>query len=456
MNFFKNITSALVVMIFALLALPPAHAAAQTPWRPAFSAGTQVYIDPAVANNPDFPVALPGLEQKLREAGEKNNVKFLVVVVQQTTETGSGNLGANKLDEILLRWNGASGFPSDNFVLMLWMRSATNPSEGWVAVNAGSNLKVYGLNGATLSSATGPVLPAVKKYMPQDPKGLFNGIAANVNGVIDDYLAGQQAARDRSNFMGQLPIYIVLVLLAGGAGAFFFVRSRAKGALKGTAQTVLDDWNEKMDSANALYLKLRAGYMGFVKDQSDWKGKFTGTTKSLYEAALTNFADFSARRTKANAHLADARKLFDAGNYQACIAKLESETVTVTGSDIALEDATLFGGLVVKNDYKPNELLNSMATLFDQTNKALSGIIRSLTEALTAGSDLDSVQADIEIKWARAGDQSFAAHKAEFDAINRDEEQVRLTYKSDPVSGKEAMLALLVRARAIQTALKSA
>ncbi len=456
MNFFKNITSALVVMIFALLTLSPAQAAAQTPWRPAFSAGTQVYIDPAVANNPDFPVALPGLEQKLREAGEKNNIKFLVVVVQQTTETGSGNLGANKLDEILLRWNGASGFPSDNYVLMLWMRSATNPSEGWVAVNAGSNLKVYGLNGATLSSANGPVLPAVKKYMPQDPKGLFNGIAANVNGVIDDYLAGQQAARDRSNFMGQLPIYIVLVLLAGGAGAFFFVRSRAKGALRGTAQAVLNDWNGKMDSANALYLKLRAGYMGFVKDQSDWKGKFTGTTKSQYEAALTNFADFSARRTKANAHLADARQLFDTGNYQACIAKLESETVTVTGSDIALEDATLFGGLVVKNDYKPNELLNSMETLFDQTNKALSGIIRSLTEALAAGSDLDAVQADIEIKWARAGDQSFAAHKAEFDAINRDEEKVRLTYKSDPVSGKEAMLALLARARSIQTALKSA
>lgn len=456
MNFFTKITSALVMLI-ALLALAPAQAsAAQTPWRPDFKAGTQVYIDPAVANNPDFPVALPGLEQKLKEAGEKNNVKFLVVVVQQTTETGAGNLGATRLDELLLRWGGANGFPSDNYVLMLWMRSASNPSEGWVAVNAGSNLKVYGLNGATLNSATGPVVPAVKKYMPQDPKGLFNGIAANVNQVIDDYNTAQQQAAEHSNFMSKLPIIFIVLLLAGGAGAFFFMRSRSTGALKVTAQAALNDWNEKMDSANALYLKLRAGYLGFVQDQSDWKGKFTGATKSQYEAALTNFADFSARRTKANAHLAGARKLFDAGNYQGCIDKLGSEMITVEGSDIALEDATLFGGLVKKNDYKPNELLNSMASLFDQTNKALSGIMRSIKEALAAGSDLDAVQADIEMTWGRIGNTAFAPHKAEFDAINVDEVQVRLTYTSDPISGKDAMLALVARARDIQAALKSA
>lgn len=292
--------------------------------------------------------------------------------------------------------------------------------------------------------------------MPQDPKGCFNGIAANVNQVIDDYNTAQQEKVDSSNFFGKLGFFAILLAIAGAIGAFFFMRSRSTGELKGKAQAVLNDWNEKMDSANALYLKLRAGYLGFVKDQSDWKGKFTGATKSQYEEALTNFADFSARRTRANAHLVDARKLFDAGNYQGCMDKLGSESITVTGADIALEDATLFGGLVVKNDYKPNELLNSMATLFDQTNKALSGIMRSITVAIAAGSELDSVQADIEMKWARLGDAGFASHKAEFDAINRDEEQVRLTFKSDPVSGKDSMLALVTRARAIQAALKSA
>lgn len=454
MNFITKITSALVVMVFAMLALTPSAAMAQ--WRPNFSSGTSVYIDPAVANHPDFPVAMPGLTEKLREAGEKHNINYLVVVVQQTTESGGGNLAANRLDELLLRWQGASGFPSDNYLLVVWMRSKSNPSEGWIAVNAGSNLKTYGLGKTMLDANDGPVVPAIQKYMPQDPKGCFQGIAANVNKVIDDWNAEKERQKGRAEFMGQLPIYIGIVLLLGGAGVFFFFRSRATNALKASAEELLTDWSTKMDSANALYLKLRAGYLGFVQDQSDWKGKFTSTTLTTYQAALTNFADFSARRSKANTALAEARKLFDRGDYQACINKLTAEIITVTGDDIALEDATLFGGLVQKNDYKPGDLLNSMESLFDQTNKALAGIMRSLSEALAAGSNLDAVQADIEMTWSGIGDARFAPYKDEFDAINRDEIEVRKNYKSDPLSGKDAMLALVARATAIQQALKSA
>lgn len=453
MKLFSNITRMLVVTVIALLALAPSMASAQTPYRPNFSAGTQVYVDPAVANHPDFPVSLSGLESKLKDAGTAHDVVFISVVVQQTTERGGGNLAADWLDQLLLRWGGANGFPSDNYVLMVWMRSATNPSEGWVAVNAGSNLKTYGLGKSKLDAADGPVVPAVRKYMPQDPKGAFLGIAGGVNKVVDDYNAAQQSAKDRSDFMGQLPIYFVLLLVAGGAVAFFVLRSKGAKDLKAQVEPLFNEWNEKMDSANALYLKLRGGYLGFIQDQGDWKGRFTGSTKAQYEAALTNFADFSARRSKANAHLEEARKLWQKGEYKTVREMLQNQTISVTGADIALEDATLFGGLVVKNDYKPSELLNSMATLFDQTNKALAGIMKSLNEALAAGSELDAVQADIEMKWAQAGEKSFAPHKAEFDAINVEEAQVRLTYKSDPLAGKAAMLALVTRAKAIQSKL---
>jgi hypothetical protein len=456
MKIFTKITTMLVVAVFAMLALAPSMAAAQSPYRPNFSSGTQVYVDPAVANHPDFPVSLSGLESKLKDAGSAHGVVYLTVVVQQTSERGGGNLAGDWLDQLLLRWSGANGFPSDKYVLMVWMRSATNPSEGWVAVNTGSDLKTYGLGKSMLDAADGPVVPAVRKYMPQDPKGAFLGIASGVNKVIDDYNAAQQSARERSDFMGQLPIYFVILLVAGGIGAFFFVRSRSAKDLKAQVEPLFNEWVEKMDSANALYLKLRSGYLGFVQDQSDWKGKFTGSTAAQYEAALTNFADFSARRTKANARLEEARKLAEKGDYKGVRVKLQDEIVSVTGSDIALEDATLFGGLVKKTDYKPSELLNSMATLFDQTNKALAGIMKSLNEALAAGSKLDAVQADIEMKWAHAGDKAFAPHKAEFDAINAEEVQVRLNYKSDPLAGKAAMLALVARAEAIQTALGGA
>jgi hypothetical protein len=453
MKLFSNVTRMLVIAVFALLALVPTSASAQTPYRPNFSAGAQVYIDPAVANHPDFPVSLPGLESKLKDAGSAHGVVYIAVAVQQTTERGGGNLAADWLDQLLLRWGGANGFPSDNYVLMVWMRSASNPSEGWVAVNAGANLKNYGLGKSMLDAADGPVVPAVRKYMPQDPKGAFLGIAGGVNKVIDDYNAAQQSAKERSDFMGQLPIYFLILLVAGGGVAFFVVRSRGVKDLKAQVEPLFNEWNEKMESANALYLKLRGGYLGFIQDQSDWKGKFSGSTKAQYEAALTNFADFSARRSKANAHLEEARKLWQKGDYKGVREMLQDQTITVTGADIALEDATLFGGLVVKNDYKPSELLNSMATLFDQTNKALAGIMKSLNEALAAGSELDAVQADIEMKWAQAGDKSFAPHRDEFDAINVEEAQVRLNYKSDPLAGKAAMLALVARAKAIQSKL---
>jgi len=452
MNFVTKITNLIVVMALALFALVPSVASAQS-YRPEFRSGTQIYVDPAVVNHPTFPVSLSGLESKLNDAGAAHGITYIVVVAQQTTESGGGNLAADKLDELLLRWNGASGFPSDKYVVALWLRNKSNPSEGWVAVNAGSDLKTYGLGKAELDAADGPVNANIRKYMPQDPKGFFLGIATSVNKVIDNYNAEQEAARSRSEFMGQLPFYILGLLVVGGVGAFFFVRNKATQGVKAQANEVLGEWDEKMESANALYLKLRAGYLGFIRDQSDWQGKFTGATKTQYEGALTSFADFSARRTKANAHLAEARKLFEKGDYKGVIAKLTSETVTVTGEDIALEEATLFGGLVKKNTYKPSELLNSMATLFDSTNKALSGIMKALSEALAAGSELDAVQADIEMTWAKIGETKFAPHKGEFDAINRDEEQVRLTFKSDPVPAKDAMVALVVRAKAIQTAI---
>src|SRR5690606_36433928 len=95
---FTKAASMLVVAVFALLALAPSMASAQTPWRPTFSPGTQVYVDPAVANHPDFPVTLSGLETKPKDAGAPHGVQHIVVVVQQTNETGAGNLAADWLD----------------------------------------------------------------------------------------------------------------------------------------------------------------------------------------------------------------------------------------------------------------------------------------------------------------------------------------------------------------------
>ncbi len=451
-----GLTTPVVTLVFTmLLMLMPGQAWAATAWQPAFNSSTPVYIDPALAGHPDFPVTMPGLSQKLNELGAKNNVKFFVVAVQQTDETGSGNLAGPRLDAILLRWQGAGNFPGDNYVIVLWMRSASNPSVGWVAVNAGSGLKTYGLSKQQLDSANGPVLPALKRFMPQDPMGCFHSIAGNVNQVIDDYNLEQERNKENARFYSRLPIYILIVVAIGGALGVFVWIGRTKANLKVAAQALISDWTAKMDSANALYMRLRKGYLGFVQDQADWKGKFAGTTKDRYEGALTNFADFSARLAKANGLLTSARSSFEKGDYKGCMAMLRDETVTVDGQSIPIEDATLFGGLVKKTEYKPSDLLESMAELFEQTNRALAGIMAALKEALEAGNELDTAQAAIDVARKGMGEANFAPLKHTFDQIEREEQEVRTTFKSDPVAAKDAMLDLVRRAKALRSAAKA-
>ncbi|MBX9668855.1 MAG: hypothetical protein K2X93_14615 [Candidatus Obscuribacterales bacterium] len=453
MRSLTGLTTPVVTLVIAMLMMliPAQVSAAPTAWQPAFNNSTPVYIDPAIAGHPNFPVSMPGLSQKLDELGAKNNVKFFVIALEQSTETGSGNLAAPRLDEILLRWQGGGNFPSDNYLLVLWMRSASNPSVGWVAVNAGSGLKTYGLTKQQLDSADGPVLPSLKRFMPQDPKGCFQSIATSVNKVIDDYNLEQERQKENAKFYSRLPIYGLIVIAVGGAVGVYFWLARAKAGLKVAAETVIGDWTAKMDSANSLYMRLRKGYLGFVQDQVDWKGKFTGTTKSQYEGALTNFADFAARLAKANELLTSAKRTFEKGDYKGCMATLQEEKVTVDGLSIAIEDATLFGGLVKKTDYKPSDLLESMAALFEQTNQALAGIMTALREALEAGNQLDAAQAEIARARTSMGEAKFAPYISTFDEIDREEEAVRTTFKSDPVAAKGAMLELVKRAKALQS-----
>lgn len=444
----RNLMVALVAILFMAPSMVQAQGAA---WKPSFNQSQQVYIDPALANDPDFPVAMPGLDAKLMEVSSKHNIKIIAIAVKQTNERGA-NPAADKLDEILLRWQSSPGFPSDNYFVVVWMRSATNPSEGWVAANAGSDLKTYGFGKAMLDSRDGPILTAGRKYMPQDPKGFYTGVAVNVNKVIDDYNAAQQSAKDHDALMGWVWIIVIVLVVVGAAVFGLRVLNKAKAGVREQANTVLTDWNTKMESANALYLKLRSGYIGFVSDQGDWKTKFNGDTLTDYKAALTNFADFSTRRTKANQVLAEARKLFESGKYSEVLKKLNDEIIVIDGKELPIEELTLFGGLVQRSEYKPNELLNSMASLFDNTNKTLAAIMKALKEAKQAGDDLDAAQAEIETQRGRLGTSGFAKFAADFEVLVRDEAKVREQFKGDPVTTKDAMLALLARANKIKDA----
>lgn len=452
MNSFLSGLRAAVVLTLAILVMAPTVASAQSRWQPEFKSGTHVYIDPAMANDPLYPVVLPGLEEKLAAVSAKHGIEVLAVTVQQTNETG-GNPSLARVDDLILRWQSKPGFPHGKYLILLWMRSASNPSSGWVGGNVGSDLKVYGIDKANLDSDTGIMGPAAKKYMPQDPTGFYVAVTAAVNQKIDDYNANKQREAERAEARKSLPLKIFAGVVILGIAGFGFVRWRAFETKKSQVGSELADWTTKMESANALHIRLKTGYLGFLMTEEDWRTKFKGETLSQFEAAVSAFADFSARTKKANEvyNLAKGKigsaNMFATGGLDAGNALLTETVITVDGDAIALENATLFGGLIKKTDYKPKALLDSMEALFATTNSSLAAIVRALNEARDAGLVLDTVQGEIDVLKTRFNEaRPFTRFEAAYTKLNADEVQVRQGFGSDPISAKGAMDALVARA----------
>lgn len=446
------------VALFALavLVVAPTSASAQSRWQPDFKSGTHVYIDPAMANDPLYPVALPGLEEKLAAVSAKHGIEVLAVAVKQTNESG-GNPSLARVDDLLLRWQSKPGFPHGKYLILLWMRSASNPSSGWVGGNVGTDLKIYGIDKANLDSPTGIIGPAATKYMPQDPAGFYVAVTAAVNQKIDDYNIAKQKEAERAESRKSLPLKILIVVVILGVGGFGFFRWRAFESQKATVGVELADWTTKMESANALHIRLKTGYLGFLMTEEDWRTKFKGETLRQFEAAVSAFADFSARAKKANEvyNLAKgkiaAANMFASGGLAEGNALLTETVITVDGDSIALENATLFGGLIKKTDYKPKALLDSMEALFATTNTSLANIVRALNEARDAGTVLDTVQGEIDVLKTRfTGARSFERFDAAYTRLNADEVQVRQGFGTDPVSAKDAMQALVTRANGLK------
>ena len=159
---------ALVLMVF--MALPASAQAAG--WQPKFDAGQHVYVDPALANHASYPVNLSGLSKQLETVSDKHGVSVYVVAIERTTEGGAVP-AVGRVNDLVLRWQGQADFPHDRFLVILWLRYADDPSQGSVAVNAGSELRQYNLTSSDLNSPSGPVNAAIKKYMPHDPNGAW-------------------------------------------------------------------------------------------------------------------------------------------------------------------------------------------------------------------------------------------------------------------------------------------
>jgi hypothetical protein len=448
----KRLLPLLVVIMGVLVSAQSAFA--QTTWLPEFDAGKHVYIDPALANDPNYPVRYDGLEKELVERGQKHGLQVFVIATKQGTDASAqgSNPAVAKVNELVLKWQAQPGYPASDLLVIIWVRSA-DPNTGWVAANGGSKLKGYGIDKSRFDSADGPVLPVLRQYMPNDPKGAMLAVVDNVNRSIDDYKAEQQRQAERDAQLRALPgkIFIGLLVLAllGGLGFLHVRYSRAKAV----AADRIKVWSEKLDSANAFYIKLHEGYFGFLKEQSDWSTKFNGRTLSEYRAAITNFAEFTLRHQAANKLLDAAKKAASSGMWpttggsEKAVTILSTEAVVITGAELPLEMATLFGGLFTKTTYSPDDLLNAMSELFDRTNKALAGIVKAFREGEQNKKDLDELLVQIRLLQAKLG-ASFDAYQSLLQKLEAAQKELASS-AGDPLSTFEKSVSAENEARAL-------
>jgi hypothetical protein len=373
---------------------------AQATWTPQFNVEQRVYIDPNLANHPLSPVSFPNLEPRIAEAAATHDLEVYVVATEQGEPVSDNtNLAVRTLDELVTRWRSDANFPVDDYLIILWVRRSDDVNRGWVAANGGNELRAAGLTAERLSQDNGPVIPALRQYMPNDPQGAIVAIVENVSQELDTYTAQQQAqaereaaaARRRAEQEQQWAEIQDTVATYGPPGAagtgsaigilWLTLRYRRK---RSAAQTAVEDWQARLNNANELYLKLYDRYFGFLRSQTDWTTKFQGRTHTQYEAAVTAFTDLTMQLEAANHRLQAAQSEIQRdrfpliGGFDRAVELLTTEPVEVTEQELPLEMANLFSGIVPKTIYAPEELLAAMSDLFDRSNSALAEIVQSV------------------------------------------------------------------------------
>lgn len=493
------------LLLFTGIFASPALAQSAQTWLPVkeFDANQAVYLDPGLKNHRSYPVSLNGLEDKLKAQGQTHGLKFYFVMTEQGNETNptSSKFAVWKLDELAAMVAGK--LPADDYVLILLVRSSSDPNKFSFAANGGNRLQQYGLTGSYFSQSGSPLNANRSIYLPNDPGGFGNAVAAGVNQAVSQHFTDlerqeeqrkldeerrkqeelkrieqeKQRAIDAENrriaheaFMKALPGYLLwygtpsVILLALLIMLILYRR------LRSDVQKLVASWREKITTSSDMYLRLEKGYFGFLQHQAAWQEKFRGNTAIKFKKAVTDFANYSARQIAANRRFQEAEKLFESSRYPFALfgklgrvrALLTTQTIVITGEELPLELASLYGGLVTRQEYTPDAVLAEMEKLFDVTNRALAEIKQAFDGAAQNKLDieaLDTAIAGIKKELEAAG-LNFSPYADRYTGLLQGKKAFLAILDSDPLDafkgseeverGFESLKAALKRAIAIQ------
>lgn len=431
----------LPMLLFAMLGFA-APAMAADGWLPGhFDSHQRVYVDPALANDNQYPVNVDGLDGQLDKLSHQEGIELVFVLAKK----GSGTVPAQynnayarwQLDELINKWSSQSGFNPARAEIILLVRSDKNPNAFAWAVNPGTEVRHNGVDANFLSETY--LTGLRKQYLPNDIKGWAVRVAEDSNGQWHATVAHRA-------FMAALPMYItigiVLVLLLG---AFLFLLFRYLAASKRLA-AALAEWAPKIDSVTQLFMQLNdpaKGYLDFFTDQKGRRASFKGQTASQYETALENYSRFVVRRLLAADLYQEAKKAFDGRKFlvstsalNTAFASLTATKVVVTGQEKNLRDITdVFGGTIDKCEYTPDELLANINETFRAVTSVMGGIMDAFTRASankgTISTTLGEVDA-MEQTVVQAG-LTFEPYRQREAGIKREADALLADISSDPV-----------------------
>lgn len=416
-----------VLALLVVLGLSNAAMAAQPTYQPNFNSSQNVYLDPLLENGSPS-VNLNGLDQKLIDAGKKNNIDFYFVMALKGSEPIQQGVpfARTRLDEMAGKWTGSRNFNSSRYVIMYVVRLETDWTKSSYAVNVAPALSAEGVTSDRVRDimdtwGKNPNGSNPQALLPRAPRDFGVKVASETSGLIDAHIAAVkegerqrqlQAERDRqaeiqrqidakaaaernaaiANFfkIWTLPIILVIVLIV------LYVRFRGakKAALKAIA-----DWRANLDPANNNYLSLETEYLSFLKGLS---ANFGGATKKSLDAAKVAYGTLSARIKKAISMAQDAEKkvasanIFTVGKLREVVIDLTTREVKVSGEDIPLSERSLFSGSVKEETFTPGELLNDMDTLFRAASTNCAAIMTSFSGANQNKADIEALVAKVE------------------------------------------------------------
>lgn len=465
----QRIVLGMMLLLFA--AVLPASAQAASNWLPKFDPATHVYVDPALEHNSQYPVDFSGMNDEVKSLQKAHNLEVFVIAVERDYDLNTAGVPARDVvDDLVPRWSGLSNFPGQNFMVVVWVRNAGNPNKGSVAAYSGPSLVAYGFDAARLSDKiNGPVTPALKQFMPSNPRAAMLQVIKNVNNGIDQTIAARKAAEEaRANAERDTAaraeqdridhekaviesaerqkqittIAVVGVPSALVLGLVIFLVLRLRRA-KAKAEELIAATEEKFNKSNGNYIELEGEYKPFLVSQgTDWKSKFKNKTLKVYTEAVGFWANLSAQNEVAKALLADAKasaakaNLFSIAGAERAVALLTTEKVTINGDKIPVEDRDYFGSEVTQTVLTPEELFASMADLFSKTGQALGSIRKSFRGAETNRQEIETITKAVDDLRASVKDKGldFGPYEPRYQKIKADQKAFLDILQSDPLA----------------------